>query len=387
MTKSYISFAVLAASLVPVTPALAFHQKTPAVVPLTTEGDVDLPRIPAQGRRAVALVVPDGGDTKIVSLSPHKTGSEATLVFSGGDNEHPATSGSGKSFAWDTDDDPLGSGAPGRQVIISGRKGVLSQAAVDPTGTSTNPDMDKSGRVVVFESAGDLVGIENGGARQIFMRNRNDLIQVTTGQGDSRNPMISKKRKMLCYESSSDPATGVDTGVSQIFAGRYDRLPTTRITAGQGASRNPSVSDDGRLVVFESLADLAGSGAATGVPQIFAYDTRTETYAQLTSDPGGCTGPASGRRGPDWRITFICNGEPQFFMLREGVRYRVQTSGGTTQSILPELGSHFVMISTTANVFSGGTTAEHRVYMINLFARPAEPIAGTATWFPFQGIN
>jgi Tol biopolymer transport system component len=383
----HIPLAALAVTLLAAASAQAFHKSTPAIVPLSAGGDVDLPRVPPQGRRAMALVLPEGAATKVVSLSPHKTGSQAGLVFSGGDNRNPAVSVSGKAFAWDTDDDPLGSGAPGRQVIMN-VKGALIQAAVDPTGTSTNPALDKSGRRVVFESEGDLAGNGNAGARQIFMREPTGLLlQVSSGQGDSRNAMLSGKGRMLSYESSSHPTTGADTGVAQVFVGRYDQLPAARITAGVGPSRNPSLSDDGRLVVFESLADLAGTGANTGVPEIFAYDVRSQTFAQLTSDGGGCTDPAANRFGRDWRITFICGGEAQFFMLRENVRYRVQTPGGTSQSTLPELGSHFVLLSTTANLFSGGTTAGHQIYMVNLFARPAEEIPGTSTWFPFQGIR
>jgi len=368
-------------------PSQAFHKTTPTIVQLSSTGDIDLPRVPPQGRRAMPLVFPEGAETKVLAFQPHKTGNEGSLIFSGGDNQNPVTSVSGKVFAWDTDADPLGSGAPGRQVIMNA-KGALIQVAVDPTGTSSNPSLDKSGRRVAFESEGDLAGTGNSGARQIFMRDANGIVlQVSSGQGESRNPMFSAKGKQLSFESTSDPVTGLDTGIPQIFVGRYDRLPLARITAGASASHNPSMSDDGRLVVFESLADLANDGADTGVPQIFAYDVRSETYAQLTDDVGGCTEPAANRFGRDWRITFLCGGEAQFFMLRENARYRIQTPGGTTQSLLPELGSHFVTLSTTSNLLSGGATTGHEVYQVNLYARPAEPSAGTSVWFPFQGIR
>lgn len=387
MRLPYIPLAALAALLATATPSSAFHKSTPTIVPLTLSDDIDLPRVPPQGRRSMALVLPEGAGTKVMSFSPHKTGGQASLVFSGGNNRNPAVSVSGKAFAWDTDADPLGSGAPGRQVLMN-VKGALIQAAVDPTGTSENPAVDKSGRRVVFESTGDLAGTGNAGARQIFMREPTGLlVQLSTGQGTSRNPMLSAKGKLVSYESTSDPASGTDTGISQVFVGRYDTPPAARITTGAADSRNPSLSDDGRLVVFESLADLAGSGAATGAPQIFSYDVRSETYAQVTADPGGCVEPAANRFGRDWRITFRCGDEAQFFMLREDARYRVQTPDGSSQSILPELGSHFVLLSTTANLFTGGTTTGHQVYMINLFSRPAEPIPGTATWFPYQGIR
>jgi hypothetical protein len=399
MRLGSISLGALAALLLAAGPTHAFHRQTPAIVQITTSGDTDLPRTTNQGRAVVVFIQPDGAGTKVVSVMPHQTGvpqsvgfatvDQQTVVWSGGDNRHPSASGSGKMIVWDTDADPLGSGAPGRQVIMS-RKGDLIQVAVDPTGTSENPDIDYRGRIVVFESKGDLTntGSNAGGARQIFMLDRRGFLeQVTTGAGESRNAELSRKGRMMTFQSSSDPATGLDTGVSQVFAGRYDRLPATRITAGAGPSGNPAISDDGRIVAFESRADLAGSGADTGVPQIFVYDTRSETFAQVTSDAGGCTRPGAKRHLRDYRITFVCGGEAEYFLLVQNTRYHVDTGGGTTQAVLPELGTYFLTVSTTGDLSGGGTTTGYELYQLNDYVRPSAVMAGTATWFPYQGLK
>jgi Tol biopolymer transport system component len=143
-----------------------------------------------------------------------------------------------------------------------------------------------------------------------------------------------------------------------------------QMSKGQGTSRNPSVGIRGRIVVFDSTSDPV-SGADTGVPQVFMYDTNTHTFARITNEPGGCTGASSARIKRDWRIGYVCSGTGYFTMLRANQRFRVQTDGGDTTRLSPQGDAHFVLVATTADLAAGsGTTAGHRVYMVNLYARP-----------------
>jgi len=365
--------------------AHAFHKQTPAVLQLTIGGETDLPHVPAQGRRAMTLTRENGADQQVVSLLPFKTGSHATILAPAGTNSAPAVSFSGRAFAWATDADPLLSGAPGTQVIVE-VKGDLVQPVVDPTGTSANPALDKSGRIVVFDSEGDLAATGSIG-RQIFMVDKRGFVtQVSVGDGDSWGAMLSAKQQRITFMSTNDPDTGADTGITQVWAGVITNLPAKAITDGAGHSTHPLLSDDGRLVTFQSTADLAGDGADTGVPQVYVWDTRSETYARLTDEPSGCTRPAAAKIRRDWRISFTCGGSAYFFMLRENQRYQVSTPGGSTQAIVPEMGTHFLTLSTTADLLSGGTSPGHQVFIVNLFKHPAVPVAGSATWFPEQGI-
>jgi Tol biopolymer transport system component len=385
MRKIRLGTGVLVTTLLLGSVASAFHKQAPAVLQLTIAGDTDLPRVPAQGRRSMALTRIVGPDTQMVTLLPFKTGSHATILAPTGTNTAPSASFSGRAFAWETDADPLQSGAPGTQVVVD-LKGDLLHPVVDPTGTSANPALDKSGRVFVFDSEGDLAGTGSS-SRQVFMVDKTGFVtQVSTGDGDSSRAMLSPKQRRITFVSTSDPVTGVDTGVTQVWAGVITDLPAKPITDGAGASTNPLLSDDGRLVAFQSTADLAGDGADTGVSQIFIWDTRSETYAQITDDPSGCVRPAAAKIRRDWRITFVCGGGAYYFMLRENQRYQISTPGGTTQAIVPEMGTHFLTLSTTADLLSGGTTAGHQVFMVNLFKQPAVPVTGSATWFPEQGI-
>src|SRR5262249_11909152 len=121
------------------------------------------------------------------------------------------------------------------------------------------------------------------------------------------------------------------------------------------------------------------------VSQIFSYDPKSQTYAQITNDAGGCTLPGVSKVMSDWRITFVCGGEPYFYMLRADQRYHVQT-GGVTQRGLGEMGIHFLILSTTGNLLGGGTPPGKQFYRATLFKPPAAPVPGLAHWSPTRGI-
>jgi hypothetical protein len=362
-------------------PAHAFHRSSPPVIAVTSSGDTDLPRVPSQGRRSLVLVQTQG----IAAFLPFSTGGQATMLAnSGGD---PAVSLNGRTIAWEADDDPLERGLPGWQIVLS-QDGNLSPGVTDPSGTSANPSLDKRAGTLVFESAGDLTGTGGSGVTRVYARTKSgELLLVSTGSGQSGKAMLGAKGGLVAFESTSDPVSGVDTGIGQIWLARLATLPATRVTGGAAPSTDPTVSDDGRLIVFASQAALATDGADTGVSQVFAYDTKSETFAQITDEPGGCSRPAASKVRQDWRIAYVCGGEAFYTNLRENRRYHVPTPGGTTQAIVPEMGAHFVTVSTTANLLAGsGATPGHQIYILNLFKAPAPTAAGSVTWFPTQGI-
>jgi hypothetical protein len=351
----------------------AFHRATPPLVVLTTSGDTDLPRVPSQGRRLLALAA----GQEIVTLLPFQTQSEATPLGVGVD---PAVAFTGHVVAYT---------APDGQIALS-KNGNPIGGVPDASGTSTNPSLDKRGETLVFESAGNLTNLLTPDVvNRVYVRYKDGtLALVSSGSGWSGSAMLAAKGGLVAFESTSDPVMGVDTGTKQVWVGRVTSLPAARITDGAGASVDPIVSDDSRVVAFVSTADLAGGGADTGVPQIFVYDTQTQTFAQLTNEGNGCGRPGIAKVGRDWRITFVCDGQAYYHMLRENQRYHVPTPDGSAQSIIPEMGVHFLTVSTTANLEAGsGTTAGHQIYLLNLFKAPVPSVAGSATWFPFQGIT
>jgi hypothetical protein len=370
-------------------PAGAHHKQTPAVLQFTTSGDTPLPRLASQNQKAFTLAVQATSGQQIIAISPFINPTVHTLQSQPGDNANPAIPLKGKRVVWDTTDDPVGLGLPGRQLVMS-QLGTLTATALtkDPTGTSSNAAVDVLGTHIAFESTGDLANTGNAGARQIFvLQPDGSFQQASSGVGTSRNPTVSglKSLSLLAFESTSDPTTGTDTGVFQIWLGNLLGKPT-RLTNGAGPSFNPALSDNGRLLAFESTADLAGTGADTGVSQIFVFDPKSKNFARITNDPGGCSLPGVNGVLKEFRVTFVCSGEPYFYMVAADLRFHVEV-GGVTQRILGEMGNHFVMVSSTGNPLAGGTTPGHQVYMINLFKRPATLVPGeVATWFPARGI-
>lgn len=393
MTIRYSTLMLALCALTMAAPAHAHHRQTPPILHYGADGDMTLPRLPSLGRTTTGLLVPSGTDTQVVTIQPYRDPNLLTDVGQVADNQNLAFSWSGTVEAWDTDSDPLGTGQPGRQVVVA-KRGTIVQSTQDPTGTSVNPALDVAGQTVAFESLGDLAGQNSAGTRQIFIRQpTGTIVQVSRGVGTSRNPVLSVRKGAIAFESTSDPVTGLDTGVEQIFFGPTDgvTLPTP-ITNGLAPSTKPVISDDGQIVAFQSQADLANDGKDLGSPQIFIYHPKSKTYAQLTRPPNpatGCTDPGAYRVKQDWRISYVCAGAAYFYMIRTSQRFHIQTPDGDTTRAVTELGIHFMVVSTTADLMAGfGTTPDHQVYQINLFKRPAEPFdtGYAARWFPTRGV-
>jgi Tol biopolymer transport system component len=373
----------VAALLLTCTPALAHHKQTPPVLRFTVTGDNLLPRVPAFGA-VLGLLVPDGSGRKIIRYDVGTK--DIAEVTEPGQHRNPALSRNGQAIAWDSDADLLGTGDPGSQVYLL-RRNVLTQVTSDPTGTSVNPAVSSSGTRVAWESTGDLAGTGNDGARQVFFRTLSGpILQASRGEGQSGNPALGHGGRTVVFDSTSDPDTGADTGVSQLWFARPDVGFALAITAGEGPSRRPAISLEGRVVAVESTADLAGDGADTGVSQIYIYDAFTGSFARITNDPAGCDGASVRKYGRDWRIAFACAGTGYYYQLRIDKLYRVPIDEGHTAQVVAEVGNHFVMVSTTADLVLGGTTPGHQLYLINLFRRPPTVLPGNAVWFPFRGI-
>ena len=360
-------------------PARAHHRQTPPVVQLSQTGDNDLPRLAAlSGTLALAAV--HAGGHEVIRFYVGKL--LTTRVSATGDCEHPTVSGNGRAIAWDTDGDPLGSGDPGRQVYVESR-GVIFQAAHDPTGTSANPTLNHIGRIVAFESQGDLAATGNSGVRQIFERSpAGTLRQVSRGLGGSANPSFAKRGLVLAFDSTSDPVTGADTGVAQIWIDDPQTLRTEPLTAGLGPSWRPAMSPDGRMVAFQSSANLTGGGEETGVTQVFVYDRVARTVARLTSDAGGCATPSIDFYLADWRVVFTCGGQAFYHQLLADQTYQVPIDVGDTPGALATIGSNFITVSTTANLTGSGTTPDHQLFLWNLYKLPARPVAHRTVWVP-----
>jgi len=160
---------------------------------------------------------------------------------------------------------------------------------------SSAPSVSEDGRFVAFESlANNLVADDsNGSIGDIFVfdatTNSNELI--TTGANSaSRKPSISADGEVVVFESDADNIVGDDiNGVTDVF--RYSRATgrSRNLTAlGNAGSINASVSSDGGLVAFESRAsNLVLEDGNGHTADIFVYNRQTDSIELVTADGNG----------------------------------------------------------------------------------------------------
>jgi RHS repeat-associated protein len=163
--------------------------------------------------------------------------------------------------------------------------------------------VSSDGRFAVFESSStNLVPNDVNGRKDVFLRDlqsgTTSLVSVNLlalpGNGDSTEPSLSADGRFIVFASEASDLVAGDTNfTTDVFV--RDRLSGTTTlasisltgTTANGRSRNPMISADGRFVVFDSRAtDLVGGGGAF-VPNIFIRDLVAGTTRRVSSAPDG----------------------------------------------------------------------------------------------------
>lgn len=184
---------------------------------------------------------------------------------------------------------------------------TVANGAAD--GTSNQPAISADGRYVAFSSdANNLSTGDADGTKDVYVHDRvtrdSKLVSVaadgTAADGDATNPDISIVNGVVVYEStSSNAAAGDAPGASDVFAYDTKTLTTSLVSRGtgvdgaspDGASFAPSISADGRMVAFESDANLA-EGGNPGARDVFVRDRQTNE-TELVSRATGAAGAAA----------------------------------------------------------------------------------------------
>jgi Tol biopolymer transport system component len=150
----------------------------------------------------------------------------------------------------------------------------ITRASVDSAGNEGDGNsgaavVSDDGRWTAFESdARNLVVGDIGGLQDVFLHNRTTGVTVRVsevggvgGDGDSGRPAISADGSTVVFESEArNLVVGDMNGVSDIFSydvatGVVQRVSLDNLgVEGDGLSREPSVSRDGRFVAFYSEA-------------------------------------------------------------------------------------------------------------------------------------
>ena len=170
------------------------------------------------------------------------------------------------------------------------------------SGDSWAPIMSAEGRFVLFASTANnlLFDSNNTPIPARFPANLNVLLrdrtnQTTTlasvnlsgsasGNGDSLPVDLSEDGRYVLFESSASDLVPGDTNqaadifVRDVFGNRTALVSiNTNGDAGNGISRSPAMTPDGRFVAFVSAANNLVPGDTNGIPDVFVRDLQAGT--------------------------------------------------------------------------------------------------------------
>jgi Tol biopolymer transport system component len=166
--------------------------------------------------------------------------------------------------------------------------------------------ISSSGRYVVFYSqANDLVPGDTNNVADIFMRDRlngtTERISIgSTGveaNGESVFPCVTNDGRFVVFTSAASNLVAGDTNAAwDIFlrdrqAGTTERVSISSASIqGNGMASAPTISADGRLVVFTSLASNLVSADTNGRWDSFVRDRQTGTTERVSVASDGTEG-------------------------------------------------------------------------------------------------
>jgi hypothetical protein len=164
---------------------------------------------------------------------------------------------------------------------------MISRSATNVAGnnTSSNPDMSADGKYIVFESSASNLTTSNSFNHIYFVdtsaaTHAVEQISMTSAGAEAtancNRPSVSDDGSMVVFDTVAILDSFDNNGTTDVYF-RYRPLVFTKLVSanpgtndsGNGASSNASISGDANYVAFESLAsDLATEGAL-GVKDIF----------------------------------------------------------------------------------------------------------------------
>jgi len=261
--------------------------------------------------------VPSGG-TVVLGIRPpterasvHSNGTEGNASSS-----DPSISGDGRYVAFETNASNLVAGDTNLvdDIFVRDRANnttmrvSVSNGGVQGNDRSRDPSIDDSGRYIAFESfATNLVSGDSNGEADIFVHDLEtgaiERVSVasddTEGDRDSYDPSISADGRFVVFRSMSRDLTIPGGGGTHDNVIMHDRQTgeTTLISislsgtgGGNNYSREAAVSEDGRFVVFESEASNLVPNDTTGTVDILLRDVQNGTTQRVNVSSEGIVG-------------------------------------------------------------------------------------------------
>ncbi len=167
-----------------------------------------------------------------------------------------------------------------------------SGAAAGAAGTFS---LSASGRFVAFVSSAALVPGDTNSSADVFVRDlqagQTTRVSIGTGGaqgfGNSRYPSISADGRFVVFESDAVLADNDGNGFTDVYLHDRATATTTLVTPSSDCpSRNPELSADGRWIAFYSRASLL-PGDPPETEDVYLYDAQSGTYTRVTSALSG----------------------------------------------------------------------------------------------------
>jgi len=179
----------------------------------------------------------------------------------------------------------------------------LSSSGIQGNNHSIAPSLGLDGRYVTYLSyANNLVSGDTNGSADIFffdsLTNKTTRVSADSngiqGNADSLYPKISGNGQYITYYSNANNLVPGDTnGVTDIFLYNTISKKTTRINVksngiqANAPSFDPSIGENGRYIVYKSLANNLVPGDTNNKFDIFVYDTLTSTTRRASVASNG----------------------------------------------------------------------------------------------------
>ena len=155
---------------------------------------------------------------------------------------------------------------------------------------SGNPDMSPDGTHIVFESsASNLTATASNSFKHIYYVDKNaathsvEQISLSTAgaeaTADCNQPSVSDDGSMIIFDTAATLDSFDTGGFNDVYL-RYRPLQTTKLvsanpstgSSGNGNSSNAHINGESNYVAFESLASDLVTGDAVGIKDIFVRD-------------------------------------------------------------------------------------------------------------------
>ena len=298
----------------------ALHRKTPRFVQITDQPGQSIEALSYDPRANVLLFSSDGdllgngNSTPQIFLFDHalRVRRDELGIFQLTFGTAPSTAPTGarrvRTLAFESEADLLSAGTTGRQVFlglnVKWKKGFVPLRQVTRgAGESFGPQLSSRGKFLLFFSTDDLLDQGLAPGAHLYLSVVRSLERSTCpgypcpSEGNPglllvseeavTDPAIGRRGRIVAFASDQDLAgTGCGTGVSQIFVRELVESAPTQLTCGSADSLRPVLTASG-LVLFESAADLAGTGSTHSQIFIASLDTDPVQLTQLTFGTDG----------------------------------------------------------------------------------------------------